>query len=175
MRLLQLRIRVGNQGTRFAQAEAELAEHPLALAHAQPNPMASCKPDLQRLPVSQGPAQARLGRCLPQYRLNLLPLRHTQSFGSPGSRPFHQPGKTALFKMPHPILNRARGITQQSTNFRAGHPLSHPQHPVKAVIVSRFLRPANLILQSQNHGIGIGNAKWFHASMKPHFCIMRNY
>jgi hypothetical protein len=43
------------------------------------------------------------------------------------------------------------------------------------VIVSRFLRPANLILQPQNHGIGIGNAKWFHPSMKPHFFIMRNY
>jgi hypothetical protein len=43
------------------------------------------------------------------------------------------------------------------------------------VIVPRFLRPANLILQPQNHRIGIGNVKWFHASMKPHFLIMRNY
>ena len=175
MRLLQRRIRVGNRGARFAQAEAELAEHPLALAHAQPNPVAPCEPDLQRLPVPEVPAQGRRGRRLPQYQLNLLQLRRAQSLGPAGSRPFHQPGKTALFEMPHPVFNRAGGIAQQSTNFRACHPLGDQQQPVETVIVSRFIRPANLILQSQNHGFGIGNAQWFNISMKPHFIMMRNY
>jgi hypothetical protein len=77
--------------------------------------------------------------------------------------------------MAHPVFDGPWGITQQSTNFWAGHPLGDQQHTVKAVIVPRFLRPANLILQPQNHRIGIGNVKWFHASMKPHFLIMRNY
>ena len=117
MRLLQLGIRVGNQRARFAQAEAELTEHPLALAHAQPNPIVPCQPDLQRFPVPQCPAQADLARRTSQYRFNLLPLCRTQPFGSPDWRPFDQPGETALFKMPHPVFHRAWGGTQQSTNL----------------------------------------------------------
>jgi hypothetical protein len=43
------------------------------------------------------------------------------------------------------------------------------------VIVARFFRTTNLVLKSQNHGSGIGDGKWFHAHMKPHFLTMRNY
>jgi hypothetical protein len=46
---------------------------------------------------------------------------------------------------------------------------------VKAVVVARFFRTTNLILKSQNHSSSIGDGKWFHASMKPHFLTMRNY
>jgi len=66
-------------------------------------------------------------------------------------------------------------MTHQSTDLWAAHPLGDQQHPAKAVIVPRFLRPANLVLQSQNHRIGIGIARWFHASVRPHFLIMRNH
>ena len=37
------------------------------------------------------------------------------------------------------------------------------------VIVARFFRAANLILQSENDGGRVGNGKWFHSSMKPQF------
>jgi hypothetical protein len=43
------------------------------------------------------------------------------------------------------------------------------------VIVARFFRTTNLVLESQNHGGRIGDGKWFHDSMKPHFLTMRNY
>ncbi len=46
MRLLQLRICIGSQRPRFAQTEAKLAKHRLALTHPQPHPIASCVPDL---------------------------------------------------------------------------------------------------------------------------------
>jgi hypothetical protein len=42
------------------------------------------------------------------------------------------------------------------------------------VIVARVFRTTNLVLKSQNHGSGIGDGKWFHDSMKPHFLTMRN-
>jgi hypothetical protein len=43
------------------------------------------------------------------------------------------------------------------------------------MIVARFFRAANLILQSENDGGRVGNRKWFHSSMKPHSVDMRNY
>jgi hypothetical protein len=35
------------------------------------------------------------------------------------------------------------------------------------MIVARFFRAANLILQSENDGGRVRNGKWFHSSMKP--------
>jgi len=175
MRLLQHGIGVGNQRARFAQAEAELAKPPLALTHAQPNPIAPCAPNLERLPVPQRSAQADLARRASQHHLHLLQLRLAQALGPSGSRPFHQSGQTALFKMPNPVFDRPWGISQKLADLRAGQPLSDQQHAVKAVIVTRFFRTTNFVLKSQNHGSGIGDSKWFHASMKPHFLVMRNY
>jgi hypothetical protein len=43
------------------------------------------------------------------------------------------------------------------------------------VIVPRFFRTANLVLQSQNHGRGISDLQWSHAYMKPQTFRMRNY
>jgi len=46
---------------------------------------------------------------------------------------------------------------------------------VESVIIARFVRTANLVLQSQNHRLGISNLEWSHASMKPQIFVMRNY
>jgi len=175
MRLLQHGISMGNQRARLAQAEAELAKHPLALTHAQANPIAPCEPNLERLSVPQRSAQADLARRTSQHRLHLRPLCLAQALGPSGSRPFHQSGQTALFKMSNPVFDRPWGISQKLADLRAGQPLSDQQHAVKAVIVTRFFRTTNLVLKSQNHGSGIGDSQWFHASMKPHFLAMRNY
>ncbi len=175
MRLLQFGIGVGDQRARFAQAEAELSKHPLALTHAQLDPVAPRDPNPKGLPVPQRSAQADLARRASQHGLHLWELRLAQTLGSSGSRPFHQPGQTARFKMSNPILDRPWGVPQKSADLRAGHPLSHQQHPVKTMIVARFFRTTNLILKSQNHGSSIGDGKWFHAYMKPHFQHIRNY
>src|SRR5437667_870655 len=175
MRLLQNRIGVGNQGPRLAQPEAELSKHPLALTHAQPNPVMPGEPGLEAFPVPQRSAQADLARRTAQHRLHLLELPLAQALGPSGPRPFRQSGQTALFKMSNPVFDRPRSISQQPACLRAGHPLRHEQHPVQAVIVARFFRTADLVLKSQNHGIGISNGEWFHAPMKPHLLTTRNY
>jgi hypothetical protein len=43
------------------------------------------------------------------------------------------------------------------------------------VIIARFFRAANLILQSENDRGRVSNGKWFHPSMKPQPYTMRNY
>ncbi len=175
MRLLPHGIGVGNQRARLAQAEAALPKPPLALTHAQANLKAPCEPDLERFPIPQRSAQADVARSASQHRLHLQQLCLAQTPGPSGSCPFHQSGQTALFKMSNPVFNRPRGVSQKLADLRAGQPLSDQQHAVKAVIVARFFRTTNLILKSQNHSGGIGDGKWFHDSMKPHFLSMRNY
>jgi hypothetical protein len=48
-----------------------------------------------------------------------------------------------------------------------GHTLGYQKHSMETMIVARFFRTANLILQSENDGGRVGNGKWFHYSMKP--------
>src|SRR5208283_1296484 len=117
MRLLQHGIGVGNQGARLAQAEADLAKPPLALTHAQPNPIAPCEPNLERLPVPQRSAQADLARRASQHGLHLLQLRLAQALGPSRSRPFHPPGQTALFQMSNPVLYRPGSISPKPADL----------------------------------------------------------
>jgi hypothetical protein len=46
---------------------------------------------------------------------------------------------------------------------------------MEAVIIARFFRPPNLVLQAEDHSSGISNLQWFHAYMKPQIFIMRDY
>jgi hypothetical protein len=43
------------------------------------------------------------------------------------------------------------------------------------MIVARFLRAANLILQSENDRGRVRRGQWFHYSMKSQSLVMRNY
>jgi hypothetical protein len=46
---------------------------------------------------------------------------------------------------------------------------------MEPVIVPRFLRTTNLVLQPQYHSLGISDLKWSHENMKPQTFRMRNY
>lgn len=91
MRLLQLGVRVGDQGARSAQAKTELAEHSLALAHAQLNSVAPREPSLQRLPIPKRAGQADLAGGLSQHGLHLLKLSLAQALRPSGPCSFGQP------------------------------------------------------------------------------------
>jgi hypothetical protein len=80
-----------------------------------------------------------------------------------------------LFEAPHPILNGPWSIPEELRDLESTHALGNEQQPVQAMIISGFRIPANLILQPENHGRGIGNHEWLHAPMKPQVSIMRNY
>jgi hypothetical protein len=53
--------------------------------------------------------------------------------------------------------------------------LCHQQDSMEPVIVARFFRTANLVLQSPNHSLGISNSQWSHVYMKPQVSRIRNY
>jgi len=165
----------GEQRARLAQAETELSKHSLALAHAQANLAPPRDPNAEGFPLPPRPGQADRRRGASPPRLRLLPWGLAQTLGTSGSRPFHEPGQTAVFKMSNPILPRPWGVPEKLTDCRAGHTRSHEQHPVKAVIVARFLRTTNLILKSQHQGSSIGDRKWLQAPRKSHFPDIRKY
>ena len=175
MHPLNFRVSVGDQGPRFAQPEAELPEHPLALANAQVDVEVLLHPSTQGLPVPKGSRQAHLTGSVAEHGINLLPLLFTQPPGPPGSVSFQQPGQTSFFQAMHPILHRAPAIAQQSRHLGTSHPLSYQQYPVQPMIVTRIFRTTDLILKSQHHSFGIANLQWFHVLMKPQLLTMRNY
>jgi hypothetical protein len=42
------------------------------------------------------------------------------------------------------------------------------------MVIARFFRAADLILQSENNSGGVRDAKWPHSSMRSQVAIMRN-
>ena len=167
MRLLPFRIGVGNLAAGFAQPKTPLPEQALTLTHRQMNLKVLRDPGTQRFPVPQRSPQTQVARGLAQRPVHFLPLRLAQTSGTPRALPFAQPGQTLGLKASHPVFHRARSISQQPADLRTGHALRHQQHPVEAVIIARFLRTANLVLQSHNDYLGISNLQWSHAYMKP--------
>jgi hypothetical protein len=68
----------------------------------------------------------------------------------------------------HPLAGAA-------ADFWTRRPLGHQQHPMEPMIVARFFRAANLILQSQNHSLGISDLQWSHAYTQPRTPRMRSH
>jgi len=175
MRLLPLLVGVGNQGARFAQAKAPLPEQTLALPHPQLNMEVLLDPSAQRFAIPQGAGQTQVPRGLAQGPVNFPQLRFAQTGWTPRALALGQPRKAAVLQTPHPILNSARGVSEQAADLWTSRSLGHQQHSMETVIIAGLFRTADLVLQSQNHSSGISNLQWSHAYMKPQVFKMRNY
>ena len=110
-----------------------------------------------------------------QHGIDFLELLLAQSPGPPGSFAFQQPSQAHLLELVHPVLHRPGCITQQLACLRTCHALRYQQYAVQSMVIARFFRAADLILQSENHGGGVRDAKWSHSSMRSQVGIMRNY
>ncbi len=175
MRLLPFQIRMGNQRAGLAQPKAPLPKQTLALAHPQMNLEALLDPGTQGFPVPPRAGQAQVARTLAQGPLYLPQLRPAQTPRTPRALALAQSGQTLGLKAADPVLHGARRVSEQAADLRTGRALGNQQHPVEPVIVPRFFRTANLVLQSQNYGLGISDLQWSHASMKPQTLRIRNY
>jgi len=153
----------GNKRTRLAQAEAKLSKQPLTLSHAQINlPLLSNKSS-QGFAIPEVRRKAEIFRRLPQRRGNLRQMFLGQSLRSSRAVPFDQSGKAFLIIAPHPICHGTMGVSKKSGNLTAAHALSHKQDTVQSMIIPRFLRPTNLLLQARDCHRRIGNGQCFHA------------
>ena len=168
-------ISMGQSGAWFAQPEAQLTEHPLALANPDGNAVPLLNPGTECFSIPQVPAQTNLPRRIAQNLIHRCPLFFRQASGSPRSLPLRQSCQTVSFKTTDPIFHRPWCIAQKMCHLRAGHTLGYQKYPMETMIVARFLRAANLILQPENDRGRVRNGKWFHYSMKSQSLVMRNY
>jgi hypothetical protein len=175
MGFLRHGIGMGQRGAWFAQPEAELTEHALALANPDGDAVPLLNPGTECFSIPEVPTQTNLPRRVAQNLIHRLPLFFRQASGPSRSFPLQQSRQTISFKTTDPILHRSWCIAQKMCHLRAGHALGYQQHSMETVIVARFFRAANLILQSENDRGRVCNGKWFHSSMKPQPLAMRNY
>ena len=168
MCFLHCGIGLGQSGSWLAQSKAELTEHTLALANPDDDAIPLLNPGTECFSIPQVPAQTNLPRRVTQDPIHPFPLFFRQASGPPRSFALQQSRQTVSFKTTHPILHRPWRITQEMGHFWTGHTLGDQKHSMETMIVARFFRAADLILQSENDGGRVGNGKWFHSSMKPH-------
>ncbi len=175
MRLLPFQIGMGNQGAGFSQTKAPLPEQALTLAHRQMDLEALRNPGAQCFPIPQRAGQAQVARGLAQRPVHFLELHIAQTSRAPRALPLGQPRQTFCLKASHPVLHGARSVSEQAADLWTGRSLCHQQYPMEPVIIARFFRTANLVLQPQNHSPGISNLQRSHPYMKPQVFRMRNH
>jgi hypothetical protein len=175
MCFLQYGIGFGLRGSWFGQPEAELTEHTLALANTHDDAISLLDPRTECFSVPDVSAQTDLPWRVAQDLIDSLQLFFRQTSGPSRSFPFQQSSQTVSFKTTDPILHRPWRIAQKTGHLRTGHTLGYQKHSMETMIVARFFRTANLILQSENDGGRVGDGKWFHYSMKPKSTAIRNY
>lgn len=92
MHLLSRWIGLGQNGTRLAQAETQLAEYPLALTNLQLDAKRTCDPRRKRLAVPQIDVHARIARFAAQRLCHRLHLRLPETRRAAGSLGLAQSG-----------------------------------------------------------------------------------
>jgi len=166
-------IGMGQRGAWFTQPKAELPEHTLALPNTDSNAVPLLNPGTECFSTPEVPTQTNLPGRVAQNLIHRLQLFFRQASGPSRSFSLQQSGQAVSFKTTHPIFHRSWRIAQKVCHLRAGHTLGYQQHTMETVIVARFFRAANLILQSGNDRGRVRNGKWFHPSMKPQPSTMR--
>ncbi len=114
-------ISMGHSGAWFAQPEAQLTEHPLALANPDGNAVPLLNPGTECFSIPEVPAQTNLPRRIAQNLIHRRPLFFRQASGSPRSLPLRQSCQTVSFKTTDPIFHRPWCIAQKMCHLRAGH------------------------------------------------------
>ena len=175
MLLLLLWVRVRQGRAWLAQPIAQLPKDPLALPHTEFDFILLLDPGGQRLAVPETSSQAYLARHAVQDSVNLLQLLLAQSPWPARPFSFAQSRQPLFLESSHPILYRARGITEQFRYLRAGYSVGYQKYSMEPVIVAGFVGSSDLILQSENHGGRIFNREWLHIPMKPQVTSIRNY
>ena len=111
--------------TRFTEAEIELTEQPLALAHAQLDSIHLVDPGRKSLAIPEIHSHARVARLGPQHPIDFFHLLFVQSAGTTGPFSLNQTGQSFSIEAMNPILDRTWRIAQEASNLRAGHALRY--------------------------------------------------
>lgn len=163
MLCLKVGVCMGDQRPGLAQTKPQLTEEPLALPHPQRDAVPLVDEGGQSFPVPQTSHQAKVFWSLAQSFLELVQLFLPQSTGAPRPLSIYQAGQPFLLEAMYPIFHSPWRIPQQAGHLAATHPLGYQQQSVQTVVVTRFPRTTDLILQSKDHSVSIRDLEFSHA------------
>ena len=129
----------------------------------------------QRLAVPPRAGQAKVLGHLSQRRVDLGHLLIVQAPWTTGTLSVYQSGQTLGFESAYPIRYRPRRVAQEVADLSTTHALGDQQQAMQSVVITRLGRTLNLVLDRQNHRLGIGNRELFHTGKVTILAIMRNY
>ena len=73
--------------------------------------------------------------------------------------------KTALLKSSNPILDGATAMAEEFCDCRAAKPTTNQKNPMQAMVVPRFFRPLNFVLDCKPNDVSISNLQLAHGSL----------
>lgn len=169
-------IGTGDFGPRLSETKPKLPEHTLALKHPQCDaPLAGNKLG-ERLSVPKIGKKPAICWTLSESKAKFLQLLFAEPSRSPGSFSFTKAGKAFFFELTHPIGNCSRGVSKEFHNVLAVQALSYKEDSVQAVIVARFTRALDFVLQGDLHIFTISKFGSLHDGITiPPWNAMGNY
>jgi hypothetical protein len=107
-------------------------------------------------------AVSQVSRVDAQIFLQLRPSLFIQLLRAARALLFAQTTKAAGFETMHPTLNGRGMFSEQIRHFIATLSLANQKHSMQSMIVARFIRAVNLLLEGYFHRSGVGNRERFH-------------
>ncbi len=161
-RLNLLSIRLCHLGARLAKPESHLFKQSLALTNTELHVIAPVHMFRKELAVPQVADKTEFVRTFSQILLQRRPLPGCQRPWAAQSFTLAQPIKTMMFKGLDPALHCAAVLAEQLCDLLTIVTRSYQQQTVEPVVVPRFLRPLNFLLNGNTHHIGISNLQFSH-------------
>jgi len=141
-------VRLGHDRPGFAESEVQTVENPLALSSAQVNPAGPIQMVSEQLAIPEVLRVAELAGRLPQVAVRPRQLRRRESGRATQPFAFLLPGETVLLKSGHPTLHRGGVLPQPIGRLVTVEAMADEQQAVQAMVVARFRRAKNLLLQT---------------------------
>ena len=153
---------MGHLGTGLAQPKPQLPKQPLALAHAQLDPVTLPQVLGQELAVPQVIRVPELARRAAKLARHALPLASIEQAWPARPLALAQALKALRLKTLYPALHGARVLIKQRRHRPTTLALSHQQQSVQPVVVARLLRARDLLANCHLHHLGVPNLELAH-------------
>ena len=164
----------GKVRARFAHPEAQLTEQTLALTDPEVNGEALFEERREGLAIPEVTGESDVLRTSSKCRLHGLQLSFREPVGASGVNSFGETRQALLVELADPVLNAPGGISEKATHLGGRHPLSHEEESVETIVVSGLVGAADLILQGEDHTLGVRYGQRSHDGLRPTSWI-RNY
>jgi hypothetical protein len=165
--LLGFFIGAGDHRTRLPQPELQLVKQSLTLPHSQHYLLLLGDMMGQERPVPEILRISEISRRFSQIMVDIPHLVQRKPLGTSLPFPVLQAAESSRLEALDPSLNRRRVMAKKLTYLVGRHTPARKQYSVKTVIISRFLGPMNLVLQSDFHYLPVGDLQTFHLASSP--------